>query len=302
MTDRFYSEAAAWRMPDDAWLLAEGPDYLDLLNRLSTGSVADLHEGQGAQTVITSGKGRIVARLFVGCAGSEQTWSYGDRGSPGVVEAHLARYAFAEKTALSKPDVRAYGFSRVMTESLTDEFGIAPPQPYGVVTLGDGRLWFGHDGFTSAGTCLLLTDSDAPIDKPLIDESELESRRIRAGLPRFGHELGENYNPLEAGLIDAVDFEKGCYVGQEVVARLFNYDKVSRSLLRWTRSGVAPETGSLLTTADGKKAGVITSVDPIAEGKLVHGLAYIKNSLAGSGDRVVVKDDSQARELTLTGS
>jgi folate-binding protein YgfZ len=302
MTDRFYSEAAAWRMPDDAWLLAEGPDYLDLLNRLSTGSVADLDVGQGAETVITSGKGRIVARLFVGCAEPEQVWSYGDAGSTGAVEAHLARYTFAEKTGLSRPNIVAYGFSRAMTDTLSTAFGIAPPPPLGVVAVGEGRLWFGHDGFTSAGTCLLLTDSESRFETLLLDETELESRRIRAGLPRFGHELTEKFNPLEAGLIDAVDFKKGCYVGQEVVARLFNYDKVSRSLLRWTRSGAAPETGSVLTTADGKTAGVITSVDPLAEGDLIHGLAYIKNSVATPGDRVVVKDDSKAGELTLSGS
>ena len=58
-----------------------------------------------------------------------------------------------------------------------------------------------------------------------------EALRIKAGVPVYGREMGESYNPLEAGLIGAIDFEKGCYIGQEVIARLDTYDKVQKILV-----------------------------------------------------------------------
>jgi folate-binding protein YgfZ len=62
----------------------------------------------------------------------------------------------------------------------------------------------------------------------------VELLRIEAGLPVAGHELGEEYNPWEARLQDAIALDKGCYVGQEVIARLNTYKKVSRQLVRLT--------------------------------------------------------------------
>ena len=63
-----------------------------------------------------------------------------------------------------------------------------------------------------------------------MDADSYEAFRIAAGVPAHGPELGEEVNPLEAGLWDAVSFTKGCYVGQEVVARLNTYEKVKRYL------------------------------------------------------------------------
>ena len=74
----------------------------------------------------------------------------------------------------------------------------------------------------------------------------METRRILLGIPAPGHELTEDYNPLEAGLGEAVSFTKGCYVWQEVVARLNTYDTVSRRLvgLVFRADGAAPPVGA----------------------------------------------------------
>ena len=79
--------------------------------------------------------------------------------------------------------------------------------------------------------------------------------RVGAGAPVFGAELGEEVNPLEAGLWEAVSFTKGCYVGQEVVARLNTYEKVKRYLAKLSfEEGEMPETGATLTV-DGQGSG-----------------------------------------------
>jgi len=64
-----------------------------------------------------------------------------------------------------------------------------------------------------------------------IGEEAWEQVRLEAGIPKQGRELTENANPLEAGLLAAVSFTKGCYIGQEVVARLNSYSKVQRNLV-----------------------------------------------------------------------
>ena len=65
-----------------------------------------------------------------------------------------------------------------------------------------------------------------------LGQEAYQAVRISHGVPEYGRELGEAYNPLEAGLIGVLDFEKGCYIGQEVIARLDTYQKVQRSLVK----------------------------------------------------------------------
>ena len=67
---------------------------------------------------------------------------------------------------------------------------------------------------------------------PPVGEEALEAVRLSYAVPAYGHELGEAYNPLEAGLIGSIDFAKGCYIGQEVIARLDTYQKIQKHLVR----------------------------------------------------------------------
>lgn len=81
--------------------------------------------------------------------------------------------------------------------------------------------------------------------------------RIESGLPAAGHELTADYTPLEAGLAQVVSTSKGCYPGQEVIARQTNYDKITRSLVGLRLEGQA-EAGARITV-DGKMHGTVTS-------------------------------------------
>ena len=80
-------------------------------------------------------------------------------------------------------------------------------------------------------------------------------------LPAVGNELGGWSNPLEAGAAAGVDFAKGCFIGQEVIARLENYEKVQRVPMRLRWTGDAPEriAPGVRLEADGKDAGFVTT-------------------------------------------
>jgi folate-binding protein YgfZ len=111
-----------------------------------------------------------------------------------------------------------------------------------------------------------------------------ECLRVQQGRPFPDQELTEDYNPLEAGLWYAIAFDKGCYIGQETIARLNTYKGVKQRLwgVRLDRP-VAPGTP---VTIDGVKVGMNTSYAAI-EGEN-WGLAYVRTKAGGSGLRVNV--------------
>lgn len=119
--------------------------------------------------------------------------------------------------------------------------------------------------------------------------------RIIQGRPMPGAELTEDYNPLEAGLWHTISFDKGCYIGQETIARLDTYNGVKQQL--WSLQlpqRVEPGTPIML---DGKKVGVLTSIlasDDVVSGldtpQPFMGLGYVKTKAGGVGLTVSVGD------------
>ena len=115
------------------------------------------------------------------------------------------------------------------------------------------------------------------------------------GLPASGHELTEDYNPLEANQWDAVSFDKGCYVGQEVVARLRTYDKVSRTIvgLELPAGCALPEKGARLFDEE-QAVGEVTSAVELPGRPTAIGLAYVK--------RRTLRDDLELRVGAVEGA
>ena len=116
-----------------------------------------------------------------------------------------------------------------------------------------------------------------------VDGDQCQALRVAAGDPAFGSETGEPYNPLEAGLIGAIDFTKGCYMGQEVIARLDSYDRVQKYLavLRFTEDSVATAGAALYH--DGKPGGTVTSLYRTPGGEL-RGLGFVRTAAATPGE------------------
>jgi len=117
----------------------------------------------------------------------------------------------------------------------------------------------------------------------------LETARIEASVPRFGAELDEEIIPLEAGLGEHVDFEKGCYTGQEVIARLDTLGTPAKKLRTLVfDGGAAPEVGADVEH-DGRDVGEVVNAvwSPLVEAPI--GLAYIKRGANEVGTSVEVE-------------
>jgi folate-binding protein YgfZ len=121
-----------------------------------------------------------------------------------------------------------------------------------------------------------------------------EILRVEAGIPAPGHELDDGHNPLEAELRNAISFTKGCYTGQEVVARLNTYDKLQRALRGLRVYGeVVPEPGRRVL-AGGNEAGKVTSaVRSPGLGDGILALAYLELEYGEPGTRLSIEIGDQ---------
>jgi folate-binding protein YgfZ len=108
-------------------------------------------------------------------------------------------------------------------------------------------------------------------------EDELEAFRIDHGVPAWGRELMEGMLPPEA-LLDVTDisYNKGCYIGQEVISRIKSAGKVNRRLTRFALDASAPMVPGPLVDGGGANAGEVTSVSPSATDGIRHALGYLK--------------------------
>jgi folate-binding protein YgfZ len=147
------------------------------------------------------------------------------------------------------------------------------------------------------GSQLTLLPAGQPLpaslaDLPPLSAQEQEHWRLGQGLPVAPNEVNEDTNPFELGLADWVSLNKGCYVGQETLAKLATYDGVKRQLRRWIcvqppaqGTGLAAGT-KLWGEAAGEstqRAGVITSSFSIDGGRVWIGLALVRRQALGAG-------------------
>jgi aminomethyltransferase len=112
-----------------------------------------------------------------------------------------------------------------------------------------------------------------------IDEETYDYLRIEAGRPRFGRELTLDYIPLEAGLWDDVSFSKGCYTGQEIIARMESRGKLAKRLVRLRPA--SPVAAGAEIVANGRPVGTITSVADGPAGPVA--LGYVKTAVLDEG-------------------
>ena len=300
-------------------LKATGDDTLDLLNRLSTNGIINLAPGQGAPTILTTDRGRILDLLGVINTG-EYTLLITSPGCQQTVIDWLDKYTIMEdlevedisdSTALftvcgpasgealarvlqpeqDGSDLTAMGTYSVLSSAIEGHEVLVVRRPLGDLTAFDllveadvaPKVWeaLANSGITPVGV-------DA-----------FNAALVQHAVPRYGRELGDDYNPLEAGLIGSVDFAKGCYIGQEVIARLDTYQKVQRYLVRLRFSeGAEVQEGAGLQQ-EGRNVGKVTSLATIpSTGQLV-GLGYVRTAGANPGQTLTLTAPSSgAAEVT----
>jgi len=294
--------------------LATGPDILDLLHRLTTADLGSLAPSDGKPAVLTTPKGRIVQRLFVHRldTGTGVLMVSGPGGAERV-RSHLDRYTFREELGLGDA-ASAWTHLTVLGPRARDAVagaGLPTPDAWGSAPCrveGVDLHVVGHDGLSEKGLSVLvpgpgavevwsrLATSVSQVGGGPVGDRALEGWRVLRGLPENGTELTEDHNPLEAGLWDAVSFSKGCYIGQEVVARLNTYDKVTRDLRGLVFSGeLEPPARGTPLFAGSRRVGEVTSALVPPGRRTTVALGYVRREHSGAGTELVVGEDGAFR-------
>ena len=280
---------------------AIGEDTLDLLHRLSTNAVVSLQPGRGAPTVLTTDRGRILDLITVVNLGDHVLLLTSPQTRESVVE-WIDKYTIVEDVELRDVTVETAMLSIIGPEAWTvlrQTAGIPDLEPYGAAPLevagSRGRVirrdMVGHPRFE-----VVLDAADGPAVWRALAEAgaapmgqdALEVLKVERGEPWYGRELGDAYNPLETGLWGSISFTKGCYIGQEVIARLDTYQKVQRHLVSLDLSpDAAVEQGSKLTK-DGKQVGHVTSVAKVPTTGRMISMAYVRKEAAAIGTRLSI--------------
>ena len=279
---------------DLGYLKFSGETRLDLINRMSTQKVDELKPGQGTATILTSDIGRIVDRLIL-YAGLNHVYCLTGSDNGDGIARYLMRFVFfmddfhiedlSHETAITG----VYGpKSARMVRSLVGENLEFEPHHWRNDEIEGVRVSL-HRTDPIAGEGYLIAyqiEDMGRVNRQLVsvgavpaDKQAFEYLRIESGQPVYGRELTPDYIPLEAGLRQDISFNKGCYTGQEIIARMDSRGKLAKRLVKLSPD--APiEVGAALRTG-GKNAGIVTSVSDGPAGIIA--LGYLKSAfLSGS--------------------
>ncbi|HEX7972963.1 MAG TPA: glycine cleavage T C-terminal barrel domain-containing protein [Anaerolineales bacterium] len=236
--------AAFFQQPDAGYLRIGGPDQADFLQRQTTNDIRRLAPGQALLTVLTSPTARILDVFHL----LQEPETIGVITLPGR-GASTARFLKSRIFFMDKVTVKdaSAEFTQidVMGPQVADRLrplGINPtPGIDRVVSflVGDSAVRvLGLNPANGLGCRLLAPAAEgAALSARLVEQGisplkpeSYELLRVEAGLPGAGSELNEAYTPLETGLEAAISSGKGCFTGQEVIARQVTYDKVTQHL------------------------------------------------------------------------
>lgn len=292
-------DAAAFDL--DSWtvLLVRGPDARSFLQGMATQDLARLGAGHAAMTLFLTEKGRPVSLAWVavavdrarpdasvtaggpaGGAPGEAIRVLADEGARDVLRGHLERFRVMEEVEFEEHD----GVPRLL--------GIAGPGRERVLADAQGVI---HGAVPILGEPLsfLLVPPELPAISlpPMASPGAFEAWRLAVGLPCNGVDLDPERIATELSLEGAISGAKGCYVGQEVVARTSTRGHVRRRRVgfRFPWSG-APIPGRTEIRVDGKPAGYVTSTAPepgTADGL---GMGYLSLDAAHSDSSLPAPD------------
>jgi folate-binding protein YgfZ len=272
-------------------------DRLRFLHNQSTNDFQSLKPGQGCDTVMVTSTARTIDLVSAYVLDDAVLLLVSPKRREYLIQ-WLDRYIFfADKVQLTDVTDETATFSLIGpgSDAVVEKLGAGAiiGQPYGnhIVVDGDIIIAVGS-GLAAPGYTLILPASlkeqvwQQIIELGAVELSDRawEHLRILQGRPAPDAELTDDYNPLEVGLWQTISFNKGCYIGQETIARLNTYKGVKQYLwgIRLNNPAVIGDT---ITVGD-EKVGKLTSLTATPDGYF--GLGYIKSKAGNVGLKVQV--------------
>jgi folate-binding protein YgfZ len=255
--------------PRALWKL-NGPDAARYLNGQVTNDVPHLAEGHAFYAAVCTAKGRMEGDVSIALRAGE-FFLDADMSLRESLGARLEKYLIADD-ALFEDISDSWSLSHV--------FGVTPPPTpsVGFVVAYERFGLPGHDVWIAAPGAVVVGET--------VEAAVLDTLRLEHAIPRWGAELTTNTLPPEAGpvMLAAISYTKGCYVGQETIARLKSVGHVNRTLvLLQSESAIAPAAGAKLKQGE-KEIGTVTSsgYSPRLEKGIALGYAHYQLAVEGA--------------------
>jgi folate-binding protein YgfZ len=297
-----------------------GRDRLDFLNRFLTNELirketsAPISAGQGVYAFLLNNKGRIVTDMNVLELG-ERTLLETDARNVQSLKSTLEKFIFSEKVQFKSLIGQLHEIALIGPKSAEALRRLAPQitdlaQLNSVsVELGTvPTIIFRDDPCGTSGFFLLVaSESAAKLWTELeftksVGWAAFNSRRIEAGRPFFGIDFDDTVLPAETGQLErAVSFTKGCYLGQEIVARMHARGQIARQIVGIRMAGeFLPFAGAPIYDSPQSQIGIVTSstMSPILSNAAI-GLAMVKKPFAGVGTNLLVAAEGDLRPATV---
>ena len=294
-------EKLAFYSPLNGGLLQlKGEDRIRFLHNQTTNNIQSLKSGQNCNTVFVNSTGRTLD-LATAYLLEEAIWIKVSANRRQFLFNWMDRFLFPmDKVELIDISEQYVVVNLLGKESddFLQKLGFTLPEAnhQSLVIFKDSSFYLAHgNDLGLPGYTLIFSIYQLTILQDLLQEQGgikisdrvWEHLRITQGRPMPEQELTEDYNPLEAGLWKAISFEKGCYIGQETIARLNTYKGVKQRL--WgIKLSESVEVGTWITL-DGEKVGILTSFTDLES---PFALGYVRTKAGGEGLQVQVREAS----------
>lgn len=298
----------------------EGRDRQRFLNAMLSNNTADLEPGQGCYATFLNPKGHMVTDLVV----YAEEASYLLEVEPHIVPTFLEAIDFfviSEDVtfAVETEKWAAFGVQGPKAPdvlvAVSGQEGLRDLAPYGSQScrVGNHDVWIARRSYTRAPGYLLLADSAVAetIWAAILQQGEafegcavgleaLDTLRIESGTPLFGVDMTEATIPIEANLQDAISYTKGCYIGQEVIARVDARGHVNRQLVGLLLGDAGlPEAGTKVFSPD-REVGWITSATQSPAMQQTIALGYVRREVLEPGTALQVRTDAGDIQATVS--
>lgn len=247
-----------------------GKDRLRFLHNYVTCDVKALTPGAGAYGFFTNPQGRVLSDAVI-LALEDRLWVEVGPGQEEPIAAHLKKYLLADRVEVrSLDDMLPITVLGPRAEAVlgADLSSLGEPWSHGRIAVHGTEVELQRRSLLGAPAWTLWVSASvaAPLVERLMEEGArpvgfeaLEMLRVETGIPRFGRDFGPDNFPQETGIEEAVSYTKGCYLGQEIVARIHYRGGVQNMLRKLAFEGVEPAQGAVLLH-DGREAGRATTV------------------------------------------
>jgi folate-binding protein YgfZ len=282
---------------------ADGQEVLDLIHRLSTNGCLNLQSQMGKQTILTNEKGRIIDVITV-INRIDHTLILTSPGNEQQVISWLKKYIIMENirftimindvemVTIHGPEsldfVSQFIGGDLLTLPMHSAISKSDSNRFAIRSMPIHELQFLIIDQKENG---LLDYFSSQKDIPELFSNDWNRERILAGQGIYSHEWSDAYNPLEAGLLHLIDFKKGCYIGQEVIARLDSYNKVNKRLMGISSQSHFEEHD--LIYVEDEQIGVITSISSLED--MTIALGYVRSE--HSYDETNIKIQHQGKSV-----